>query len=443
MRLLIANDLDDSLLHKVDVRAWAQRMLWFAQNEDVIITMDLPDRRHIEYVTRLTGVDPDSLQFISLPGTGRFERRMFDHHLLLDPDLLAQLRPMCAQICEVHAQWNSPLISVFLDELGLNDAWPGAGLFSQNGAEVLNNMGNFRAFATAAGVPISEGVVCRTLEDAQFHSARLLRRHRALMVKQAHAGAGAGNLLLTTDETIPGLRSGNSRREVLPAENSVALESFWAAHWPWASSKERYGVVIEQYVEDAASVYVEFFLDRTGPKVREVGELHFEEGRLAREVVPARNIPERVRTEVVGSAARLATYYYNLGHRGFLSADVVVTRAGKFTFTEVNAQFTGSSHLYNIVANKVVGAWERGLSVTQMTSPLAWQLSNLPELLEALEQEELAFTNEADDCIIPITPCIGDRGVLILAVVRPIGEDPAELLDRVGTRLARRNAIVS
>jgi len=441
MRLLIANDLDDTLLHKVDVRAWAQRMLWFAQDGDIIITMDLPDRRHIEHVTSLTGVDPDTLRFITLPGSGRFERRMFDHHLLLDPDLLAKLRPISPTVSEVHAQWHSPMISVFLEELGLSDAWPGAGLFSQNGAELLNNMCNFRAFATAAGVPVSEGIVCRSAEDARFHSARLLQKYPALMVKQAHAGAGAGNLLLTTDSTIAGQHSGNTRRETLCANRGAAVEDFWDTHWEWASSRGRYGVVIESYVRDAISIYVEFFLDGAGPQVREVGELHFEEGRLAREVVPARTISDRERTEVVSSATRLAHYYYNLGHRGFLSADAVVNPSGEFTFTEVNAQFTGSSHLYNIVANRIVKAWERGLSVTQMTSPPSWDLSNVAELLEILEEEGLDFNNTKNDCIIPITPCIGDRGLLILAVVRPLGEDPRELLNLVGNRIARRNAV--
>lgn len=435
MRLLIGNDLDDSILHKVDVRAWAQRIFWFAQDGDAVILMDEPDGDQLDYVTRLTGVDKSTLSFFVLPNGGRFGRRMFDHQLLLDPGFLERIRPSLADVEEVRALWHSPMVQVFLEELGLGHVWPGGEFYLQNGAECLNNMGNFRAFAKGAQVPVAEGTVCRTQDDAVYLSRLLLKKHPAVMVKKAHGGAGAGNLLLTRDERIEGGNSGNSRRYAVDSIDASGLPAFWAEHWDWASSNGRYPVVIEQYVRDAKSIYVEFHLDDKGSRVQEVGELQFENSRQVREVVPTRSVSPRTRTELVADAQKLADFYHRLGHRGFLSADSVVRPDGTFAFTEVNAQFTGSSHLHSVIAGRLVRAWERDLSVTQMASPPEWELRSVRELQIAIENAGLGYALEADECVIPITPCIGDRGLLILAIAHPVGATVEGILDRVATSL--------
>lgn len=437
MRLLIGNDLDDSLLRKIDVRAWAQRILWFAEDGDAVVLMDEPDPAFVEHVTGLTGVDKSTLRFLVLPGGGRFERRMFDHHQLLDEEFLSCARTELAGVDRVLALWHSPLVQVFLEEIGLGELWPGGPLYAQNGAECLNSMGNFRVFARGARVPIADGTVCRTIDDAVLLTSRLLERYPAVMVKKAHGGAGAGNLLLTTDRTLDGEGSGNARRVEILQADAAELRRFWEDHWEWASAHGRYPVVIEQYFAGARSLYVEFHLDERGPTVNEIGELQFEGRRQVREVVPVRSLETRLRTKLVDAAHALASYYHRLGHRGFLSTDAVVYGAGRFAFTEVNAQFTGSSHLYGVVSNRVVRAWERGLTVTQLASPDEWSLSDLSQLITVLREERLDFAAGRNECVIPITPCIGEQGIAILAIVHAEDGSIGDVLDKVGSALAR------
>src|SRR5215204_4401499 len=68
MRLLIGNDFSEDLR---DDRGWAgwwvQRIVWFAQNHDVIVLPVEPQLDFFEYVASLVGIDSSTLQFCILP----------------------------------------------------------------------------------------------------------------------------------------------------------------------------------------------------------------------------------------------------------------------------------------------------------------------------------------------------------------------------------------
>ncbi|MFW0112610.1 hypothetical protein [Rothia sp. CCM 9416] len=430
MRLLIANDLDDSLLYKYDVRAWAHRIIWFAQNNDTIIMMDEPDYDYVEYVTRITGVELNTLKFLVLEGPGRFNRKMFDHHLLLDTSFIEKMKHVISDIniTEVHALWNSPMISIFLEKINLEKLWKGNSLYKQNGSEFLNNMGNFRAISGGSKAPIAEGAVCKTIEDAKIFSKYYLEKYDALMIKKAHAGAGAGNILLSKKSAIDGSHSGNKQRVYLTDNYEEELFKFWDDKWEWVSHNGRYSVVVEEYIENAKSLYIEYFLDDFKCAFGEVGELHFKDGRLHHEVVPARNLNKKIESDILRSSEELAERYRILGCRGYLSVDSVIDSNDRFIFTEINAQFTGSSHLYGVISKNIARAKERGLLVTQLSTPENVYIKDFNHFIYAIKRSNLLYSEESKKYVLPVTPCIGKSGTMIVAVVHSLEEDPEKVL---------------
>ena len=73
-RLLIGNNIRHPLVDDVDdphTAWWAQRLLWFARDGDIIVLACPPEQDFLEYVTILTGTDRNLLRFVPpAPGKG-------------------------------------------------------------------------------------------------------------------------------------------------------------------------------------------------------------------------------------------------------------------------------------------------------------------------------------------------------------------------------------
>lgn len=432
-RLIVANDLDDWIVQKKDVRAWAQRMLWFAEAGDIVVTMSAPDPDFVEHVALVKGFDASTLAFRTMP-PGRFAG-MFDHLALLDPAFLEGVAADVAKVDEVIAAWPSPHVATFVERLGIAHRWPGHALFAQGACEPLNSMGGFRAWATGARVPISRGTVCRSVDDAVRATTDLLLSCDAVMVKKAHAGAGAGNHIVTRRPDLDLQRAGGKYVSILD-DGDQAVAAFWAERWPWASADGAYPVVIEEFQQGARSLYAEFDCGLEGVALGAVGELHFVSRQLVQETVPAQDVTERARDILVTAGRRLAQYYWDLGYRGPLSADAVVGTGDRVVFTEVNAQYTGSTHLYRVLATRLGGP---GRVVTQLTSPEFWPITSTRAFLDALDHTGAGFDPQTRRGIVAVTPRIGTEptGPLVLAIVHAPEDDIGTILAELDPMLSR------
>lgn len=433
MRLLIANDLDPWIVKKADVRAWAQRMLWFAEPDDVIITMDAPDPGFVAHVARAKGFNPATLVFHVLP-VNRFEGKMFDHLALYDHAFIDQVRPEATAATKVIAAWPSPHIASFIRKLGLAEQWDGIQLFAQGGCELLNSMGSFRAFAAAAGVTTSRGTVCRSKEDADAATRELLSSAPAVMVKKAHGGAGAGNHTITLDEKVATAHAGSKFLTTLTDVNEV--KAFWNDRWEWASASGAYPVVVEEFQPQARSIYAEYNCTEESVELAAVGELHFEERRLTRETVPETNLDEATLSQLARESRKIAEFYHRLGYRGPLSADTVISPDGDITFTEVNAQYTGSTHLYRILVGELGG---EDRCVTQLTSPEHWPITSVDAFLETVKEAGCAYDAHTRRGVLAVTPKIGNEktGPIILGILHQHPSEVSDALDRIGDAYKR------
>lgn len=418
MRLLVCNDLDDWIVRKKDIRAWAHRFLWTLQDGDAVVSMSEMDHSHIRYVCELKGVDYDSLRFHPLRNS-RFDGLMFDHLALKDRDFITAVAEDLDNLKSVHALWPSPHIYEFVKALGVPHLWDGAEFFGQGACEVINSMGSFRAFAAAAGVPTNEGYVVRSIEDAAAASKTLFKTNRSIMVKKAHGGAGAGNHIVTRSDSDAFGHAGGLYLSFIEDADS-ALKEFWDERWEWASSAGAYPVVVEAFREGCRSFYIEFFCDDSGVKGGVIGQLIFEDRGLAREVVPSAALDAAATEKLAAGGKKLAEYFQLLGYRGPLSADSIVDDMGEVTFTEVNAQYTGSTHLYEGIARLPQNIPSPARQVSQLASVEDWDVYSADRFLEDIESAGLAYDPSTGEGIVAVTPKIGeegDSGPIIYAVL--------------------------
>jgi hypothetical protein len=410
---------------------------WFAEEGDAIILMDAPDPVFVEHVTRLTGADLSKLRFHVMPS--RWTGGNFDAWSLLDRGFQDALAADAVAATEVVALWPSPEVGWLVKSLGIEHKLPGAAFWREGGGTLANSKALFRALAAGVGVSVALGGVCRTNDDAFRLSGHLLHEGHAFMVKRSYGGGGAGNEIVAT-QRLSVSHAGHASAETIEA-TPESLHVYWERRWPWASSDGAHPVVIEAFVPDARTLYAEVLCANDGVGTSKIGELQFEDGRIAREFFPAQDVPPAVLAQLHDGADRLGQAYRATGYRGFLSLDSVVTSDGRVLLTEANARFTSSTHLYEPIAHKVARIAEvPGRVVMQTTSPPSWQLQSLSELLEKLSSHGLAFDPVLRRGVLAVTPVVHGSGQLLLAAVAENEVATVELVESVHRAVVQHGA---
>jgi hypothetical protein len=447
MRILIANHIDPAIRQRSDLRAWTQRVFWFARDGDLVILSDEPDRRFLAEVTSLTRVDPQALTVVVAP-PGRYAGRLLDPAVLTDDFVLSAVgRAMETEaVEEIFALWPSASVARFATRLGLADRYPGAALFAQNGGELCNSKAVFRALAAGAGISTTAGTVCHSPRDAAEAMLALLPHASGVVVKQAHNGAGVGNELVLTDPASASDHVGARHLHHLAGPTAAAVEAYWAQRWDWASAGGRFPVVVEQFVPSAVSVYAEFLVTNDGVDPTEMGSLHYVGRRLDHQIVPLHDVTERVRAQLAAGGRVLAEAYRAISYRGYVSADAIVTTDGKVLFTEVNAQVTGSLHIYRSIAHEIVGIdREPRRRVVEHHTPPAWSVPDADAFRTALDELGCAYDPATRTGVIPsmpITATGGEPAQFLFCVAYgddAVCQDILERLDQRFSTVTRRS----
>lgn len=412
MKMIIGNHIEETITKlNRDDRIFPQRVLWFAEEGDIIVMLTEPDPDYLQYVTSLTGVDPFTLKFYVVP-EGRYGGIHFDPYSLMDEEFLQRLSEDLrdVKITEILPMWPSPAVARFADALGLSDRLLGADFFSQNGVELVNNKAYFRAFATAANIPIAPGEVCQVRQDAEYAIRRLITATGAVLVKQAHNGAGAGNELVIQSPDLEIDHVGAMHVHYL-GTGAEAVEDYLKQRWDWASAQGRYPVVIEVFKPRSETIYAEFYADESGVRHTQAGRLGYTSQRLVEERAPLRGVSDEVQAKLICYGERVAHLYHTIGYRGYLSADALVNEDEDLIFTEMNARIGGSLHIYDSIAGRVVKATqEPQRTVVQYHSPKHWKPVDFKGFLTALEKIGCKYDPEHRKGVLvslPILPEVG------------------------------------
>lgn len=414
MNILIGSDAPPTHYQQSDISSWTQRLIWFAQENDVIVLMTEPSYDFVEYVTSLLGINYSKLNFLTTPS--RWEGGNFDAWSLLNDNFKKTLSRYAYTAEEVKALWPSPEIGLLAKSLNIEHKLPGARFWIENGGNLSNSKVLFRMIAGGIGIEIPEGGVCSSFDDAVQWSNYLLKNSNAFVVKQNHGGAGQGNEIVSIMD-FPVSHSGHSSKEIVQS-NRRSLEEYWDRRWNWASAKGTNPFVIERYIPKARTLYVEFICSDKGISDGKIGELKFQNGKIYREIYPAANVPINVKKKIERSAKLLAEAYFQIGYRGPISLDSVVTPNEEIFFTEANARYTGSTHLYSAIGERIVRiSNDHNRFVVQSSSEVPSKIKNFKDFIEFLRRSELSYDCASRCGILAVTPLITNSGQIVLASV--------------------------
>ncbi|OXM72802.1 MULTISPECIES: hypothetical protein [Amycolatopsis] len=438
MRILVGNHIDGSIRQRKDMRSWTQRILWFARAGDLVVLPDYPDAEFLAYVTTLTGVDSATLR-VHVPPSGPSGHHLLDLGRLEDPEFVRRVAVDLDEVTEVFPLWPSAQVARFARALGVHKWLPGYDFLYQGGGELVNSKANFRALAAAAGVPIAAGEVVRNVEEAAAAMTRLLADADAVVVKQAHNGAGSGNEVVSYGD-IESAHAGTKHQHRL-ATGTDGVQEYWRQRWAWASAGGRFPVVVEEFRKQGRTIFAEYALDDDGVRFTESGALHYVNHWLSHQTVPLRGLPDQVYDRLLVGAGQLAETYRAVGYRGYMSPDAVLDERGEVIFTEVNSQVSGSAHLWDVLAHRVVDVQEEPQrSVVEYHWPKRWRVTSPSEFLAVADELGCLYDPRTRTGIILSTPFDTLRGlVFALAYDREEWRDEVHhALDKRLTRGAAR-----
>lgn len=420
------------------MRAWTQRIFWFAREGDLVVVPAHPDEQFLRYATSLTGVDPSTLR-IHVPPPGRYERRLLDPESLTDEDFLRNIASDLGEVSEIFALWPSAQVAQFAAALGLSERLPGADFVAQGGGELVNNKSYFRALAAGCGVPIAPGAVCRSPAEGVTAMTRLLARTGAVVVKQAHNGAGVGNQIVIRRDDLESGHVGARHIHRLGQETG-AVEDYWDQRWDWASAGGRFAVVVEEFRPNAVSVYSEHYVDDAEVRPTETGILLYVKRRLSHQIVPLRGVDPAIHDRMVVLGTRLAEAYRAVGYRGYLSADAVVDADGHVIFTEVNAQVSGSLHIYDVIAHRIIDtSAQPERSVVEHHVPPTWAVADFDDFVGAVRELGCGYDPASRSGVIvsmPIIPLQVNRAQFLFCIAYGTEEEWQSIYQRLDERFA-------
>ncbi|GAA3838954.1 hypothetical protein GCM10022403_084140 [Streptomyces coacervatus] len=446
MRILIGNHIDPSIRERGDMRAWTQRLVWFARPGDLLILCCEPDDPFVDYALAHTGVKRSELTILVAPA-GAWGGRLMDPASLTEPAFIDQVRAALGpggadSVSEVFALWPAAAVARLAEALGVADRYPGAAFFGQCGGEIGNNKANFRALAAAAGVPILPGRVCCSHAEAIAATSALLATSptAAVVVKQSHNGAGVGNELLVADPELAVDHVGARHlHHLAPGPDSVA--AYWAERWSWASGEGRWRVVLEEFAPGADAVYSEHYAGDDGTRPTEMGRLLYVGRRLSHQVVPLDGVDDLVRAALLDGGTRLAEAYRSFGYRGHLSADALILPDRTVVFTEVNAQVSGSLHIYQSIAHGIVNhAAAPRRQVVEYHVPPTWAVPDFAAFQTALHELGLAYDADSRTGVIvsmpalPLTP--GAPAQFVFCIAYDPTDGYTHVVDQLDARFA-------
>ena len=401
-RLLIGNDFNEDLRDDRKFAGWwVQRLLWFAEDDDILVLPEEPEQTFVNYVCGLTGVQSSTLRVI-VPPPGRAGTGLLSADRIAAPafveELAAALRDR--SVDEVFPLWPDAAVATLASALGLESAVPGYGFIAESGGRLVNSKPMFRAIAAGIGIPLPAGGVVTNPADAEVIISGIFDLYSPVILKREFLSGGRGNEILSQ---VAGVRPYGARQVVL-VESGEELRSYLHENWDRLTSGGRSPLVLERYHRDSPSIFAEFLLTDDAIELSGVGEM-LPSSYAVGEIIPVPWLKPDQAEELIDGGRRLSRAVHGLGYRGYLSADAILTPDGEILFTEFNGRVTGSTHVYGMVGKRVVG--EDYADDRVLLERSGWLTSSFQEAERILRAAGLAYDARAR------------RGIVLLSAFDP------------------------
>ncbi|MFJ8311049.1 MULTISPECIES: peptide ligase PGM1-related protein [unclassified Streptomyces] len=388
VKILIGNDFDEVLRTRPASGWWNQRVVWFAEDGDIVILPTQPEESFLRYVTTMTGTRRASLRVL-VPHTDNGGSEALSGRCLTDERLLGEIHTALAgrTITSVLPLWPAASIARLARALGAPEALAGHGFAEQGGGTLLNSKTAFRAVAAGAGVGLPPGRVCADQEDAAEAIWELVGAGRIAMLKKDYMSGGAGNEIVSP---LPGL-SPVGAKNVVVAHDENSVRRYLAGRWGWLTDEGRHHFVVEQYFPDSVACFAEFLITDDDIEFGAHGEM-LSEPVTTKQIIPSTRFSPRTLDDLTRQGRRLCEPLQAMGYRGRLSADAIVTPHGELLFTEYNGRVTGSTHVYSVFGEKVVGRdFMADRVLLEGFWPKGWSVPSFDTAVQRLTDAGLAY----------------------------------------------------
>ncbi|MFW0787919.1 peptide ligase PGM1-related protein [Gordonia sp. CPCC 206044] len=361
--------------------ALSQRMLWFAQDGDIVVLPRQPGAAYMAYIATLADFDPTTVTII-VPPAGYAGDVILTGDRLTHPSFVEELRRETAHrdIHRILPYFTDTATADMARSAGISSALPGAHFFSQGGGSIANSKALFRCVAAGIGIPIAAGETAQTRDSADRAIAGLIGAGHSVIVKQEHQASSEGNLILSPRPNT----QAQGALSVTHIDAVADIEKFLDDHWNWLSNNDTSTVIIERYIEHARSVYAEYLVTDYTIGAVGTGQLLMAPI-LAGVVIPAGCLTPTEQADVSDAALRLCKAYQAMGYRGIMSVDAVVSPDGDVYVHETNSRISGATYLHKVFTAHIAGS-DRVLIDRER-----WEVSSFDGALRALTDSGLTF----------------------------------------------------
>jgi hypothetical protein len=385
-RLLVGNDFIEELEdsdedRRATARWYAKRTLFYARQGDVLVLPQRPDDAFLTYVTSLTGTDASTLRIVAPPDG------LLSADVLRSAELQATVRAALAgrPVSSIVMLHPDPAVVDLARSLDLVDAVPGHHFIQQGGGALVNSKAVFRALAAGCGAPIPEGAVCNDPASAVRVVSQLFEQGWPVIVKHEYRQATKGNEILAPAD-IWFTPRGAPRSATLT--DRAGVTNHLEKHWARLTTDGRYRLVVERYVPESDTVFAEFRITDAGVEMTGQGELVYAPT-PSKQIMPSQKLTRDQLQNLLNHSRRLSEQLHAMGYRGMVGHDAVLTPDGEILFTEFNCRTTGTTHLYSVIGELVIGSDYPDRRV--IVEHVGWKVPSLEAAVSRLVASGLAY----------------------------------------------------
>ena len=171
----------------------AQRLIWFLEDEDVMILPSPISHAFLLYVNKTLGKNLTERNFIFASDDPK-NPKILTSEVLLDPVMIANIAALCKdkENWSVLPYFHTSSMCILADLLNQLTTFS-PNFVNQSGADLLNQKAAFRALFSKH-VPIANGAVCRSAIELYQLVHQYLLKSDKLIIKQNMNASGDGNI---------------------------------------------------------------------------------------------------------------------------------------------------------------------------------------------------------------------------------------------------------
>lgn len=412
----------------------AARLLWLADQGDILIMPAPFSVGMLKYFSAQTGIDTNTLTVIT-PDDDMDTPAPLTGDVLLNPRMILRTRKAMAnrrdRSWSVEPYFFTSAVGAFEDAIGLREEEKHNPFLHEGGGELFNSKSFFRKMMQAKGLPIPEGASCLSLNHLLQIAPRLIERTGAVILKQELQAGGDGNIVLTwdRDETLPGAS------RVLHVSSIEDMKEQLGDLWPMFTSGRNNHVIIEAYHRPRQVLYAEFGIDAQGHTAcLNHGMMRMEPLWCGFEIPGSLSVPAR--SEFIAGAQAIVTMAADCGFRGKINIDAILLDDSRVLFNEFNGRLGGCTHIDDI-ARQIAGphyAQNRAIVTRNKQAVPSWEV-----LQGILTHNDLDHKADSGRGIIVLTDSRSFNGTIEYMALGASQEEAEAIEHRFITALAACN----